>query len=406
MKEYTGKEYLQIDIASQFGLDKKLFEDRIQWVNENENRLEQLEYDADDFFRYAAAVKAYRRAQRGEAIGHLVGLDACASGPAILSTWLGCHTGALNTGVIGQDRADVYGKCTMDMEETLEGNMGEYSRSDVKYAFMPHFYLSKAEPKKVFGDGTPEHMAFLKSCWNVCPGASMYLQIVEPLWNPNVLSYRYDYPDDFVVHKLVTDAQEDKIEVDTLPGHPVFNYIHTVNTTLEDGKFLAADIVQGGDGFMVREITARCNYKPHQMKGAELHLIERLKKDINVEEGQYLYCEQMWRKHQLMSLVGAEFVNEWSVNQMSKEYCISLLALVRRVMKKPPFTVVTVHDEYKCLPNYMNYLRWEYIQLLAEMADSTMLEAILSDVAGRTMHIEKLSDNLAEEILKSEYPLA
>ncbi len=80
MKTYTGAEYLQIDIATHFGLDKELFPDRIKWVEMHEESLEQMEDGADDYFRYAAAVMAYREAQAGKPSGHLVGFDACSSG--------------------------------------------------------------------------------------------------------------------------------------------------------------------------------------------------------------------------------------------------------------------------------------------------------------------------------------
>ena len=42
MINYTGKEYLMIDIASQYGLDKKNFEPRIEWVQWHEDNLEKF----------------------------------------------------------------------------------------------------------------------------------------------------------------------------------------------------------------------------------------------------------------------------------------------------------------------------------------------------------------------------
>jgi len=42
MKEFTGWEYLLIDVANNFGLDKLRFEERITWANHNLSNLEEL----------------------------------------------------------------------------------------------------------------------------------------------------------------------------------------------------------------------------------------------------------------------------------------------------------------------------------------------------------------------------
>lgn len=80
MKTYTGIQYLAIDIANQFGLDKLLFEERIDWVKLNQDRLEELTNEAEEKPLYIKAVQAFRKAQKGEPIGHLVGLDSVCSG--------------------------------------------------------------------------------------------------------------------------------------------------------------------------------------------------------------------------------------------------------------------------------------------------------------------------------------
>jgi hypothetical protein len=137
MIKYTGLEYLKIDIASQMGYDKESFEYRIQWVNDNEDNLEFLEDKADNYYRYAAAVKALRQYQAGIPTGHMVGLDACSSGPQILSVIVGCSVGAKNTGAIGQIRADLYGILTKTMNDLLNGETSECTRKIIKSALMP-----------------------------------------------------------------------------------------------------------------------------------------------------------------------------------------------------------------------------------------------------------------------------
>ena len=407
-KHYTGKEYLEIDIASHFGLDKTSFEKRIKWVELHEDTLENLEDGADDFFQFSAAVMAYREAQAGKPSGYMVSLDAIASGPQLLSVLIGCKVGAANTGATGQKRVDTYGIMADTMSDLL-GYPIECSRADIKYSFMPHFYGSEAEPKNLLGEDSPEYAVFYQATDMVCPGANMLLPAIMGLWNDEALSYQFDFPDGGIANCMVNRQIQTKIEVDTIEGHPVFDYIHTVNEPIEFGeegsKFLPSAITHGCDGYLVRELTARCDHDKGKLRSAQYELLRRLKRNIDITEA-YLTCERSWRKHECISLVGTEYVNSWSVNQMSKEYCEALLGLVNVVLKRPSFKVVSVHDCFKCLPNYMDWVRQTYIDILCELADSRVLDAILSDIAGYAITVPKLSDDLSDLIKDSEYPLA
>lgn len=82
MVNFNGIEYIAIDVANSFGHDKMEFEDRIKWVKDNIDNLEALESGADKktLPLYRKAVMALRKAMKGEATGHLVGLDATCSG--------------------------------------------------------------------------------------------------------------------------------------------------------------------------------------------------------------------------------------------------------------------------------------------------------------------------------------
>jgi len=77
---------------------------------------------------------AYREMQAGLPIGHLVGLDACASGPSIMSTLVGCKVGAKNTGLIGTIRMDLYAEATKVINGILSSNFPDNVMKD---ALMP-----------------------------------------------------------------------------------------------------------------------------------------------------------------------------------------------------------------------------------------------------------------------------
>ncbi|MCB2563695.1 hypothetical protein KQ772_15005, partial [Listeria monocytogenes] len=58
MKTFNAIQYIAIDIANQYGLDKTNYEDRIQWGKTNLNKLEELTQDAEEPYLYYKAVRA------------------------------------------------------------------------------------------------------------------------------------------------------------------------------------------------------------------------------------------------------------------------------------------------------------------------------------------------------------
>lgn len=138
MKEFSGWQYLLIDVANQYGLDKETFEKRIEWANAHLDELKTLANQAKNKPLYVKAVLAIHRAQKGLPIGHLVGFDASCSGIQIMSVVTGCHTGAEATGLIDPNkRADAYTACTQAMNQILKkttGGLVQVARADAKRA--------------------------------------------------------------------------------------------------------------------------------------------------------------------------------------------------------------------------------------------------------------------------------
>lgn len=136
MKEFNPMQYLAIDIANQFGLDKLNFEDRINWVKTNEKYLEDFQDKAEEPILYYKAVKALRDVQSGRPIGHTVALDACCSGLSIMSALMRCKSGAMLTGLIDpHNRKDAYTELTDALNAKLETSV-KYPRKDSKRAVM------------------------------------------------------------------------------------------------------------------------------------------------------------------------------------------------------------------------------------------------------------------------------
>lgn len=228
-KTYTGWQWLLIDAANQYGLDKKLFEERIQWATDNLHRLEEIAEEKGQWKErplYLKAVMAIRKAQRGEATGHMVAVDAICSGVQIMSCLTGCVSGASATGLIDPNRrADAYKEVTDEMNVVLaaEGLSVDVSRDDAKSATMTFYYGSKKEPEAIFGEKTPELDAFYQATQTVAPGAYELRQDLLKSWRPYALSHEWKLPDGFDARVKVMVKKEIRIEVDEL-DHATFSY--------------------------------------------------------------------------------------------------------------------------------------------------------------------------------------
>ena len=151
MKQFNPMQYLAIDIANCWGLDKENFETRIQWVKDNINYLEEYTDKAEEPILYYKAVKALRGAQSNKPIGHTVALDSASSGLQLMSVLMRCRKGASLTGLIDPDnRTDAYTLITERVNAKLDSELA-IPRKDSKKAVMTMLYGSTKVPEEVFG---------------------------------------------------------------------------------------------------------------------------------------------------------------------------------------------------------------------------------------------------------------
>src|SRR5690606_4925526 len=212
-QQFTGFEYLLIDAANQFGLDKLTFDERITWATANLDHLEAMARTGEAKTRplYLKAVLAIRKAQKGIPTGHLVGFDGVCSGVQIMSAITGCRKGATATGLVDPNtRADAYTAVTDRMNEILkdEGITVTVSRKDAKAATMTSFYGSKRTPQDIFGKETPELNAFYQAAYDTFPGAWSLLQDLLASWQPYALVHAWSLPDGYQARvKVMADVE-------------------------------------------------------------------------------------------------------------------------------------------------------------------------------------------------------
>lgn len=351
MKLYTGYQWLLIDAASQYGLDKLTFEKRIEWAERNINNLESEIPNADEKTRplYQKAILAIRKAQQGLPTGHLVSVDASCSGIQIMSSCTGCCDGARATGLVDPDRrADAYTDTTDEMNYVLGGKVA-VDRKDAKKAVMTSFYASKATPRAIFGEATAELKAFYMAIQKVAPGAWDLLQVLLNSWNPWALQHAWKLPDGFDAVVKVMVKKEARIEVQELGGAS-FTYVFTENEGTEKGLSNVANVVHSMDAYVLREMHRRCNYDKDQVNqalitvGIELDLRKNGKQQTNrITKSKIEYYIEQYERSTLASSVIIPYLNTESVSRMSVEHLMMLKTMMEGMLQYKPFPLVTVH---------------------------------------------------------------
>lgn len=411
MNFYTGYQYLLIDAATQYGLDKLTFEERMAWTAEHLDDLENLSQSAETGPLYQKAIQAIRKAQAGLPTGHLVGVDGTCSGIQMMSVLTGCEAGARATGLVDPNvRADAYTACTEAMNVILNGNL-VVARADAKQALMTSFYGSKAEPKNLFGEETPELAAFYQAAQVIAPGAWELLQDLLASWQPYALQHAWVMPDGFDARIKVMKKVDSRIEVDEL-DHATFSYEFYENQGQKSGLSNAANVTHSVDAYVLRAMHRRCNYdrKIAALASAwiEIEMLERImgaKREVSLPSGKAGYYVQQYERSTVPDVVIMPYLNQENLQQLSQEHLEHLARIINGMLQYQPFELVTIHDEFKAHPNNINWVRWQYKEILADLADSYLLDDLLSQIHGRPGTFSKLSQTLGEKIRNSAYGL-
>lgn len=418
MKEFTAWEYLLIDIANHWGLDKLIFEARIEWAETNINNFEKLAEERGDWKEkpmYIKTCMAIRKAQQGIPTGHLVGFDAVCSGAQIMAVLTGCESAANATGLVDPNRrADLYTDCTalMNGHLTAEGITVQANRKDVKQACMTSLYGSKKEPKNIFGDKTPELGAFYKAMQDLAPGPCELLDILVDSWKPYALSHDWQLPDGFEVKCPVTATVKSKIEVDEL-GHTTFTYIWKDNIGAEKGVKNSANLTHSVDSYILRQLVRRCNYDKSLVPWAYQAILTEIfdragpagTTPLKAADDQLQYYIDLWERTKMADPLIIGYMGDGDVECLPLALLKQLAEVLRSMLEHKPFPVITVHDDFRAHALNVNWVRKHYRNILAELADSTVLDDLLTQLYGEPVQYQKLSNNLSEKIRNSNYAL-
>ena len=355
MQTFTPIEYLKIDIANNYGLDRENWDTRIAWFDKNENKLldelhtikrngsepRRVFKDADNPALFFAGLCAYEEASRGEPIGYPIGLDATASGPQLLALMVGCESTAKACNLIDTgERKDFYTETFKAMQARLD-NPKEIDRKQVKNAVMPAMYNSKREPKRYFGEG-PTLNTFYQTMETDFGPVWELVQAMETFWDPTAFRHDWVLPDNFHVQ---TKSKAKVTETVTFLDE-VYEVVSEQNVPQEMSRELGANVTHSVDGMVVREMTRRCSYDPVQIRKVKELLMsdnpysndKGPETSKNIEMVKLL--NQRYNESGFLSARILDHIDKYAIQYAPTK---AVLELVLTLPEKP-FRVLSVHD--------------------------------------------------------------
>lgn len=401
MQKFTPIQYLKIDIANSFGLDKSSWNDRIQWFDDNTEKLGELIHKAKEPALFYAGCKAYEDTLAGKPTGYMLSLDATSSGLQLLAALTGDRRASELCNVVDTGtREDAYTKVYEIMLDHI-GEEAKISRDDVKQSVMTSLYSSKAEPKRVFGEGALLDL-FYDVMVHVAPGAWELNEAMLGLWNSSALSHDWILPDNFHVKVKVMDNIKENFNFLNAP----YDCFTKVNRPMKEGRSLGANTIHSIDGMIVREITRRCDYNASKVNYLYdlLENADSLYGDMTKTDDDKLVTI-LWDHYKNCGFLSARIIDHLNADNLGHVDRTVIWELLESLPDKP-FKVISIHDCFRVHPNYGNDLRIQYARQLMLIAKSNLLSYLISQLIGKPVQVGKLDPNLWEDILETDYALS
>jgi len=260
MQQFTGIEYIAIDVANHFGKDKLTWDNRLLWFYENYDSLYERVDEADSPMLAIKGLKAYQDALKGKPTGFIMGLDATASGLQILACMSDCAITAEAVNLVDPtERKDVYTEVTETMNLLLPKDH-YVTRAMAKKPLMTHFYSKKRQTEAF---NPQQEAAFYKAIDGLFPGAESAMELIQNAWNVKALFHEWTAPDGHVAHVKVVEPAKTRFTIDELNVQVTFAY--TANKSSVRNTSLCPNVVHTVDGWIAREMVRRAKQQGFQL---------------------------------------------------------------------------------------------------------------------------------------------
>ena len=350
----SGLKYLQIDIANCYGLDKKSYQERIDYVANNSNdKLVEEGINAESPYEYRNAVEQLFAHQNGYPVEHITYLDCTNQALQLYAVLTSCKDTAYLCNISsGDELTDAYAVLANAMNK-LTG-LDIFDRNNCKKALMTTLYGKmdgESEITKYFLENGIQYQDkmtntemveyFQKAMRAIAPHAMRAMDVLQSINCADVDTYYWTMPDGFKVKYDVKSKEKFEIACKTKSGVS-FNFEKVVKI-YKGSKYnrgMSPNVIHSVDGYVAREMIRRMTQP----------------------------CAKFNRNY--------------------------------------PAFITSIHDAFGTHPNNAEEMTYHYTNIMCELNESNLLQDIMSQISGRNMLSIKKNTLTSDMIKASIYKLS
>jgi len=251
-------------------------------------------------------------------------------------------------------------------------------------------------PEAIFGENinlfyeTMEHMA--PGAWDLNLG-------LQELWD-EIDGNTYDWymPDGF--YACIETSDKEVIPFTFMEEE--YEVVQTVNERPRFHKGLGPNLVHSIDGMIVREMFRRCQFNTNTVTRV-INLIVDGKNGTTGRSAEKV--KDLWNSYQESGFLSVRILDYLFEDTIGLVDTV-IIAKMIQAMPQKSFQLVSVHDCFRCHPNYGNDLRRQYNTIMADIAESTILDYMVQQLCGSKVSTRKVGHIPREVILNGNYLLA
>lgn len=252
---------------------------------------------------------------------------------------------------------------------------------------------------------------FYQAAFTVAPAAFELMSALLDTWQADTLSHNWVMPDNFHVNIKVMQSKEVRVEVDEL-GHTTFTTHIKINQGSKKGLANVANTIHSIDGYLLRSVIRRASFNEDEVSNALCAIKGVLHERANGKSTEAVCpsadLQNMLNIYQYSKMLDTSIINymdEENIDSVPTELLVKLNVTLSKMLELGSSPVLTVHDAFGSAPWHCNAVRYWYKEIMSELAESNILQFIVSQIVGRQVTYVKKSNNLGELIRNSNYAI-